>query len=816
MSSIPGDSPGSATFRGNIRDEPSNIRKKEETRFTKTSETEKSSDPAYHQIEGGSGLSSDGSHLVSTTGEINETNLRLSGSLVSKKNSTTLLGKQAREGKESLGYSGASVQENIDLLSGKDSTTKTSRPAKHEKIKSYSEAKISPSRQDFMQSLKEKGFFDGANEGTNKYKAKLDQAEKMFELKYGWKLKASTNQSTKDKPSHVQGEKDLAARAARMYESFNIAQKKSRARLANRVGTRVSSRVNRSKSPRAQSLPLHLQSKSLSKSYSTWASSSDSESSNSLSSSSDSDSGSDRDNEKSRDNQDYIDAEDTDSDENDGGKLSLSSSIDEEHHSTPGLHQVHPSAERIPTTNLDESSLLKHRASGLQVWHGRNSISETGNDDNKVMDVRSCLKGRSPDFSWKIGDQIGSGAHGIVFRGLNQRTGALIAVKQIPIDGIVDSSIAVVLQREVDILTDMNHPHVVRYYGLEVQENLLHLITEYVSGGSIADQLNQFGAMQEGLVCRHTRQILVGLAFLHAHGVIHRDIKGQNILVSKQGILKLADFGAAQTFDGIKAGKRHALCGTPAFVAPEIILEAGHDDRADIWSLGCTIIQMLTAETPWSSKKFGSLYELLHHIAYENESPPLVVAASAHLLEFLSLCFERNKAARPSAGELLRHRLLENADFDLAGNLLQRAYSVNDRVKVSPSPSIDETPQPARPQTRTASVEAKQRKAIPSSNSSLSRQDDTAVQENSVIGIHESHFEEESMPGMRNSCFGCLYPLGGTSRLEAIVMPSGGSRAADRKTRNSSKKDERENVYARGLIAQRRRGQTRRRRCVVS
>ena len=135
---------------------------------------------------------------------------------------------------------------------------------------------------------------------------------------------------------------------------------------------------------------------------------------------------------------------------------------------------------------------------------------------------------------------------------------------------------------------------------MEVRDNVVHLITEYASGGSIADQLSQFGSMQERLVCKHTRQIIVGLAFYILMVSSIADIKGQNILVQHR-ILKLADFGAAQTFDGIGGGKRHALCGTPAFVAPEIILEVGHDDRADIWSLGCTIIQMLTAETPWSS-----------------------------------------------------------------------------------------------------------------------------------------------------------------------------------------------------------------------
>eukprot|EP00946_MAST-07B_sp_MAST-7B-sp1_P003879 g3879.t1 len=382
--------------------------------------------------------------------------------------------------------------------------------------------------------------------------------------------------------------------------SNNVAHKKAAADLLgseqNTGAGKVEARVNYGSTNNIPDSGLVQSGRS--KPRAKWVS--DSDSSSSESSSDDSSHG----NDTGKDSEGYIDAEDTDSDEGFNDDVSISSSIGDPRDSSPGLHQVHPSAERLPvaTAHFSDGDISKSkRESGLQVWNGRPNMEKFDDDSELSMDIKKSLQGRSPGFDWRVGDQIGSGAHGVVFRGLNQRNGALIAIKQIPIDGNIDVSVALVLQREVDILTELNHPHVIRYYGMEVRDNVVHLITEYVSGGSIADQLNQFGSMQEGLVCKHTRQIVVGLAFLHSHGVIHRDIKGQNILVSKHGILKLADFGAAQTFDGIGGGKRHALCGTPAFVAPEIILEVGHDDRADIWSLGCTIIQMLTAETPWKT-----------------------------------------------------------------------------------------------------------------------------------------------------------------------------------------------------------------------
>jgi serine/threonine protein kinase len=674
-------------------------------------------------------------------------------------------------------------------------------------------------RQDFLHKLQRKGFFAGANEGTRMYETKLHRAEEMFELEHGWRINASAGIGLKG--SSLQsggGDQDLAARAARMYESFNMAQRKSQARIAAKNRGRGKVKPKRLHSPRAQSLPVRSKKENVSKSHGTWSSSSDSNSSGSSQPSSDNES-EDEDIDSRMDSEGYIDPEDTESDEGIDDDVSISSSIGDPRNSTPGLHQVHPSADHLPNVSdllTERVETMSRRESGLQVWHGRKDPDTVVVDDEASMDVKSFLQGRSPDFNWRLGDQIGSGAHGIVFRGLNQRTGALIAVKQIPIDGIVDASVAILLQREVDILTDMNHPHVVRYYGMEVRDNLVHLITEYVSGGSIADQLHQFGAMQEGLVCRHTRQIVVGLAFLHSHGVIHRDIKGQNILVSKQGILKLADFGAAQTFDGISGGTKHALCGTPAFVAPEIILEVGHDDRADIWSLGCTVIQMLTAETPWTPMKFGSLYELLHNVAYEDDRPPCNVDISIVLTEFLTLCFERNKVARPSAKELLRHKLLAGVDTD-ADSMLQRSYALNDRVKVSPSQSLDETGSIIHLQQTAAVVADKahnnSRESPEVSPAKGDQQDSSANISDRAASIRESRLQDEGVPGMRfrklrkpsEGCFGCIR-RSTDSHLEAVVMPRGGAKTDDSGI-----------PYARGLAAQRQRMQRRRRRkCTIS
>ena len=499
--------------------------------------------------------------------------------------------------------------------------------------------------------------------------------------------------------------------------------------------------------------------------------------------------------------------DDSNSDTGSDTDESATSSLDDrERKSMPGLHQVHPSTEKLHSVVSMEPPISK-RESGLLRWHGNTAESRAAaNFEDERTDIKEFLTGRKPGFEWRLGDQIGSGAHGVVYRGLNQQTGALIAVKQIPIDGVTEAQIAIVLQREVDILTDITHPNVVRYFGMEVRNNFLHLMTEYVSGGSIADQLQQFGPMNEGLTKRHTHQILVGLRFLHSHGVVHRDIKGQNVLVSQRGILKLADFGAAQTFDGIGSGQRHALCGTPAFVAPEIILEEGHDDRADIWSLGCTIVQMLTAETPWGPMKFGSLYELLHHVAYGSTFPPCAAPVTPTLRAFLNLCFERDKKLRPAAGELLQHVLL--ASFDTrpltpptspSSSPVSSPHhtskpSAVDFVKVSPSPSLEETP---------------------SSNDSISADH---LRDEDLVGLNAKHFEnnDEDFSEIEVNYGGCCSCYHRVPKRGAICDVSGidvGNQ--DRKT---GAMDDRELrlKYARGLKAQRQRGEsTRGKKCQI-
>ncbi|KAG1359054.1 hypothetical protein COCNU_08G005000 [Cocos nucifera] len=134
-----------------------------------------------------------------------------------------------------------------------------------------------------------------------------------------------------------------------------------------------------------------------------------------------------------------------------------------------------------------------------------------------------------------------------------------------------------------------------RYLGTVREEDTLNIFLEFVPGGSISSLLGKFGSFPESVIRTYTKQLLQGLEYLHQNGIIHRDIKGANILVDNKGCIKLADFGASKQVAKLATmNAAKSMKGTPYWMAPEVILQTGHSFSADIWSVGCTVIEMAT------------------------------------------------------------------------------------------------------------------------------------------------------------------------------------------------------------------------------
>ncbi|XXQ35533.1 Protein kinase domain-containing protein [Plasmodiophora brassicae] len=184
---------------------------------------------------------------------------------------------------------------------------------------------------------------------------------------------------------------------------------------------------------------------------------------------------------------------------------------------------------------------------------------------------------------------------------------------------------------------------------------------ELVSGGSVAQILREYGALPEPLIRNYTRQILNGLAYLHEHGVVHCDVKGSNVLVSNEGVVKLADFGAAKLVQDVCEGNPSvAVCGTPNWMAPEVVIQKGYGPPADIWSLGCTIIEMATGRAPWDPKL--SQIEILVVLSQSDRTPTIPSHLSDAARDFCSQCLQRDVTRRPTVNDLLHHRWVLNND----------------------------------------------------------------------------------------------------------------------------------------------------------
>lgn len=254
---------------------------------------------------------------------------------------------------------------------------------------------------------------------------------------------------------------------------------------------------------------------------------------------------------------------------------------------------------------------------------------------------------------YQLGDCVGKGAFGAVYRALNWGTGETVAVKQIRLTDLPKSELRVIML-EIDLLKNLDHPNIVKYRGFVKTPETLNIILEYCENGSLNSITKNFGRFPENLVALYMSQVLHGLLYLHEQGVIHRDIKGANILTTKQGLVKLADFGVASRTAGLNES---SVVGTPYWMAPEVIELTGATTASDIWSLGCTVIELLDGRPPYHQlQAMPALFRIVN-----DDHPPLPQGASPAVIDFLMQCFQKDPNLRVSARKLLKHPWIVNA-----------------------------------------------------------------------------------------------------------------------------------------------------------
>ncbi|KAA8545544.1 hypothetical protein F0562_020328 [Nyssa sinensis] len=285
------------------------------------------------------------------------------------------------------------------------------------------------------------------------------------------------------------------------------------------------------------------------------------------------------------------------------------------------------------------------------------SHSDTSNDDDffsMTMDPLYSIslngKFRRNITSWQKGDFLGSGSFGTVYEGFTD-DGFFFAVKEVSLldQGTQGKQSIYQLEQEISLLSQFEHENIVQYLGTDKGNGKLYIFLELVTKGSLANLYQKYH-LRDTQVSAYTRQILNGLNYLHGRNVVHRDIKCANILVDTTGSVKLADFGLAKAtkMNDVKSCK-----GTAFWMAPEVVNQkkTGYGLAADIWSLGCTVLEMLTRQIPYSHLEG---MQALFRIG-KGELPSIPNSLSRDSQDFILKCLQVNPDDRPTAAQLLDH-----------------------------------------------------------------------------------------------------------------------------------------------------------------
>lgn len=269
------------------------------------------------------------------------------------------------------------------------------------------------------------------------------------------------------------------------------------------------------------------------------------------------------------------------------------------------------------------------------------------------------------DFEYSRKDLVGHGAFAVVFKGRHRKkTDWEVAIKSINKKNLSKSQI--LLGKEIKILKELQHENIVALYDVQETPNSVFLVMEYCNGGDLADYLQAKGTLREDTLRVFLQQIAAAMRILNSKGIIHRDLKPQNILLSYVGRkksnisgirIKIADFGFARYLQSNMMAA--TLCGSPMYMAPEVIMSQNYDAKADLWSIGTVIYQCLVGKPPFQANSPQDLR--MFYEKNKNLQPIIPRETSPQLSDLLLGLLQRNQKDRMDFDTFFSHPFLESS-----------------------------------------------------------------------------------------------------------------------------------------------------------
>ncbi|XP_065900738.1 uncharacterized protein [Dysidea avara] len=329
----------------------------------------------------------------------------------------------------------------------------------------------------------------------------------------------------------------------------------------------------------------------------------------------------------------------------------------------PKTAEVHP-----PSVHSNDGTMSSSMTSQQTTADSRhtNGINRSPSPARTTHNSTTSLCRDGAPHRWVRSKRLGSGSFGKVYLYECQNSGQQRAVKEIDIHPELDEKEMKHLENDIHTLKTLRHHRIVVYHDIKQDHSSIKIFMEYMSGGSLRQLLVRHGPLEETITRRYTKQLLEGVEYLHNRKILHRDIKGANVLMDGKGEnVKIADFGTSKTVQTMHKSQKvdvSTFTGTAFYIAPEIINRKPSTIKSDIWSVGCTVVEMLTAYPPFHDLDFVAVINLVAGGDPLSIDLPEHCCYEAH--QFVMECLTKDVSNRPTASELLQHHFLSSSPLD--------------------------------------------------------------------------------------------------------------------------------------------------------